>query len=482
MAYFHGVRAREIPTSIISPAQTTAGLPVAFGTAPLHLATEPAEPNKPVICYSYEEAVRQFGYSREWDKYTLCEAIYSEFQLYGVAPIVLINVLDPEKAKTAVTDSNGHDVSNDKTVVIADAVILSSLKVKIAAAGEPLILNTDYTAAYNDNEQLVISVIPGGALDSATKLYCDYDKIDTAKVTEDDLIGGIDANNKNTGLELINEIYPRFSIVPGILAAPGWSEKPKVAAVMKAKASNINTVFKCTVLTDIDTEQVKTYIDANLWKNSNSYTGIDQVVCYPCVRMSDSIFHMSTHVMGIIGKMDAANGDIPYQSPSNLAMQATGICLKDGTEVVLSLDQANLLNSQGIYTALNFVGGWKGWGNYTGAYPGNTDIKDTFIAVRRMFNWLGQTFILTYWQKVDAPLNKRFVDTVIDSEQVRLNGLVAQEYLLGADIKFLESENPTTDLMNGIFRVHRSITPPVPAQVIETIDEYDVNNFNSLFN
>lgn len=482
MAYFHGVKATEVATSIISPAQTTAGLPVVFGTAPLHLASSPAEPNKPIICYSYEEAVRQLGYSKDWDKYTLCEAIYSEFQLYGVAPVVLVNVLDPAKVKTAIVDSDGHTVTKDKTVIIDDTVNLSSLKVKIAAAGEPVVLNTDYTAAYNDDEQLVVSIIPGGALDSATKLYCDYDKIDIAKITEDDLIGGVGPDNKNTGLELINEIYPRFNIVPGIIAAPGWSEKPKVAAVMKAKASNINTVFKCTVLTDIDTAQVKTYTDANLWKNDNSYVGVDQVVCWPCVRMSDAIFHMSTHVMGIIGKMDAANDDIPYQSPSNLAIQATGICLKDGTEVILSLDQANLLNSQGIYTALNFVGGWKVWGNYTGAYPGNTDIKDTFISVRRMFNWMAQTFILTYWQKVDVPLNRRFVDSILDSEQIRLNGLVSQGYLMGAEIKFLESENSQTDLMNGIFKVHRYITPPVPAQVIETIDEYDVNNFNSLFN
>jgi len=140
-----------------------------------------------------------------------------------------------------------------------------------------------------------------------------------------------------------------------------------------------------------------------------------------------------------------------------------------------------MLNSQGIVTGLNFSGGWKSWGNYTGAYPSNTDPKDTFICVRRMFDWQYQTFILTYWQKVDRPLMPRLIKTIVDSEIIRLNGLVARGFLLGADVKFLESENSLTDLMQGIIRIHSYITPPVPAQEIDDILEYDVSNFKTLF-
>ena len=162
-------------------------------------------------------------------------------------------------------------------------------------------------------------------------------------------------------------------------------------------------------------------------------------------------------------------------------MQATGLCLADGSEVALSLEQANLLNSQGVVTALNFSGGWKSWGNFTACYPSNTDPKDCFICVRRMFDWQYQTFILTYWQKVDRPLTPRLVRTIVDSEIVRLNGLTSRGFLLGGTVKFLESENPLTDLLNGIFRIHSYITPPVPAQEIDDILEYDVNNFKVLF-
>lgn len=482
MAFFHGARASEVPTSITPPVNTTAGLPVVWGTAPVHLTEDPsAYVNKPVICYEWSEAVAALGYSEDWDKFTLSEVMFSQFQLYCVKPIIFINVLDPAKHKESVTDEEGRDVSEDHEVIIKDTVLLATLKVMAAAGGTAAKLDEDYTAAWNDDGEMVITLIEGGALYSATKIFTKYDRVDATKVTKNDIIGGVSVSGQSKGLELASSIYTLFAMVPGILAAPGWTHDPTVASVMKAKALTLCGLFRCIVLTDVDTEAVTKYADVNVWKNQNNYTGVNQVVCWPCVRNGDSVYHMSTHILGIIGVMDARNQDVPYESPSNLSMQSTGLCLKDGTEIALTLEQANLLNSQGIVTGLNFNGGWKSWGNYTGAYPSTTDVKDTFICVRRMFDWQYQTFILTYWQKVDRPLMPRLIKTIIDSEAIRLNGLVSRGFLLGADIKFLESENPLTDLMQGIIRVHTYITPPVPAQEIDDIFEYDVSNFKTLF-
>ena len=479
MAFFHGVRASEVPTSILPPVNTTAGLPVVFGTAPVHLTDEPEKyVNKPVICYSWDEAVNALGYSGDWDKYTLCEAMYSEFKLYAVKPIIFINVLDPAKHKTAEKDKEIPITEGE--AVITDDVIKSTLVVKDGVGGNVLVEGVDYIAAYNDDGYLVVTDIAGGADGGLSNFVVSYSKVDAAKVTKADIIGGA-SRTGTKGLEWIDFIYTEFSMVPGIVAAPGWSEDPGVAAVMKAKCLNISSLFRCICLTDVDTTEAGHYSDVNVWKNKNNYTGNNQVVCWPCVRLDDMVFHLSTHIMGIIGVMDAGNLDVPYQSPSNLSLQATGLCTADGKEVSLSLDQANLLNSQGVVTGLNFSGGWKSWGNYTGAYPSITDVKDSFICVRRMFDWQYQTFILTYWQMVDRPLTRRLVKTITDSEQIRLNGLVSRGYLLGADVKFLEAENPLTDLLQGIVRFHTYLTPPVPAQEIDDILEYDVNNFKTLF-
>lgn len=560
MAYFHGVRASEVPTSIIPPVNTTAGLPVVWGTAPVHLTENPeAYVNKPVICYEYAEAVKYLGYSADWDKFTLSEVMFSEFQLYGVKPIIFINVLDPKKhykdvkgveiqgitdtpaeidapmllstlkvtsgsgvetvtlAKdkdyllTNAEDGNGwlveikteiesgkitvsydkndsgttaavtqeYDASGDITLpaeAVESSVVITTTKSLTAA----LEADTDYIAAFDDNGKVILTIVDASKIVDDT-ITLNYREIDASKVTKADIIGGVSLNGETKGLEWAGYIYTLFSMVPGILAVPGWTHEPEVASVLKAKALTLCGLFRCIVLTDVDTESVRNYQEVNVWKNKNNYTGINQIVCWPCVRNGDSIYHMSTHILGIIGAMDATNEDVPYQSPSNLSMQATGLCLADGTEVSLALEQANMLNGQGIMTGLNFSGGWKSWGDYTAAYPSNTDPKDCFICVRRMFDWQYQTFILTYWQKVDRPLMPRLIKTIIDSETIRLNGLVARGFLLGADVKFLESENPLTDLMQGIIRIHSYITPPVPAQEIDYILEYNVDNFRVLF-
>ena len=51
MAYNHGVYNQEQETSLTTPIQGTAGLQVIFGTAPLHMAADPAAAvNKPAAC------------------------------------------------------------------------------------------------------------------------------------------------------------------------------------------------------------------------------------------------------------------------------------------------------------------------------------------------------------------------------------------------------------------------------------------------
>ena len=476
--YKHGVYVSEQATSLVPAVNTTAGLPVIFGTAPIHLAKDAAEANRPVLCYSYAEAVAAFGYSEDWKNYTLCEAIYSQFALYGYAPIVLVNVLDPEKHKKS---NEGEVKIVDGAAEIKAAVIPDTLVVKAAVGGDACKIDVDYTAAYDDDGVLIISVLEGGALAKATSIYASYDELDPTAVTYSDIIGGIDTDGNAKGLETLNLVFPVTGLIPGLVLAPGWSHIPAVEAVMKAKAGNINEHFKAMCIVDVPTDEVKSYSEVSEWKNSNNYVGENEVVCWPCVQNGDKVFHLSTHVMGVIASVDAKNNDIPYESPSNKTVNVQGTCLADGTEVILGPENANYLNGQGIVTALNFIGGWKLWGNRTACYPSNTDAKDAFIAIKRMFFWHASTFIQTYWVKVDGAITKRLIHSVLDSEKIRLNALVAQGVLLGGTVEFREDENAQTDLLDGKIRFHTRLTPPTPAREIDNIIEYDPDYFAALF-
>ena len=479
MAYKHGVYVSEQPTSIVPPVRVSAGLPVFVGTAPVN-QTDVTNVNKPVLCYSYKEAVEAFGFSKDFNKFTLCEAIYSQFALFNVAPVVLINVLDVDEHSTVLTPVT-KTFADDKITTTKEGIIKSTVTVKSSDDVKTYALGTDYIVSFNDDGLLVITRLSTGTITENEAVKVGYSYLDSSKVVANDIIGGIDVDGNASGLELINSIFPLFRLVPGQILAPKYSTNPAVAAVMKAKASNINQHFRAISLVDIDTDEVKKYTDAPAWKNNNNYVSTYEVACYPKVKLGDDVFHLSTQVAGLICQTDGLNEDIPYVSPSNKSLQCNSSVLEDGKEVWLAPDQAAFLNGEGIVTALNFVGGWKAWGNRTSIYPSVTDPKDAFIPLRRMFNWIGNTLTLTFWQKLDAPINRRLIETILDSANIWLNGLSARQFILGGRVEFREDENPTTDLMDGIIRFHVYVTPPTPAREIDFILEYDPEYLKTLF-
>lgn len=484
MAFRHGVYKTEVPTSLVPPVQTEAGLPVIVGTAPIHLGSDEEalkNINKPQLIYTYEEAVALFGFSDDWEKYTLCEFIYSQFALFAMCPCVLVNVLDPEIHKENVTGAEfpveDGAANLGQNVVLERGVTFSGLLSSCEAG-------VDYSLGYDKNGDAILSVLAGGRLAGAASVTVGFTRLKPELVAEADIIGGVNfLTGNNEGLELVDSVFPKFRLIPGLLGAPKWSQKPAVAAVMRAKMENINGLFTGQAVVDIpsDAAGADRYSEAPEWKNRNNYMSERQFVCWPKVKLGDRTFHLSTQLIGLMNKTDAGNQDIPYESPSNKLLQMNACVNAAGKEIDLGLEQANYLNGQGIVTPLNWIGGWRAWGNRTGTYPAVTDPKDAFIPIRRMFDWIGNEFIQTFWQKVDKPMTPRLVRTIVNSFNIRLNSLAAREVILGGRVEFLESENALTDLMNGILRFHIYVTPPPPAEQIWGVLEFDPDYFNVLF-
>jgi phage tail sheath protein FI len=434
--------------------------------------------NKPQFVSSYAEAVELFGFSRDWEKYTLCEFIYSQFALFAVSPCVLINVLDPTLHKESVA-ATAYAVT-EKIVNLGQDVLLDS----VAFDGSSPVAGTDYSLGYDKDGNAILTLLDGGSLASAASVTVGFTRLDSSAVDDYDIIGGVNITTGDyEGLELVNAVFPKFRVIPGLLASPKWSQKAAVAAVMRAKMDNINGHFTGQSVVDIpsDAAGADRYTEAPEWKNLNNYMAERQIVCWPKVKLGDDAFHLSTQLIGLMNKTDAGNEDVPYESPSNKMLQMNACVNALGKELTLGMEQANYLNGQGIVTALNWIGGWRAWGNRTGAYPAVTDPKDAFIPIRRMFDWIGNEFILTFWQKVDKPMTKRLVRTIVNSYNIRLNGLAAREFILGGRVEFLESENPVTDLMDGILRFHIYVTPPPPAEQIVGILEFDPAYLSTLF-
>lgn len=480
MAYYHGISTRQVATSLSTPVTAASGVTFVVGTAPVHLLdtdtidgkTTYKNVNVPIMCNNYSEAVSALGYSDDWEKYTLCEVMYNHFQLYATAPVFFVNVLDPAKHKISAAAEN-YSVVDGKAKLPFDT-IAESVKIAEYKRGE------DFDLLY-DGDSLIVEILDGGAIPAdTTELSIEFDKVDPSQVTKANIIGGFDVNTKKTsGFELLESVFPKYGIAPDILICPKWSSDSEVAAIMATKAANINGVFEAKALIDVDTTAVKHYADVPAWKKAKNINDRAQALCFPMCRLGDRVFHMSVQMAGLMATVDTNNGGCPAESPSNKTMKIDSAVLADGTEVLLDLTQANYLNSNGVTTALNFIGGFVLWGNETACFPANTDVKDYFLCVSRMFGWVSNSLVLTYWSKIDSKFNRRLIDSIVDSVNIWLNGLVAEEKLLGGRVEFNESENTTVSLMSGKAVFHIFLTPPSPAKEIEFVLEYDTSYVTS---
>lgn len=482
MAYSCGISLYEIPTSVIAPVESDSAIIVAVGTAPVNQLETPSI-NEPVIAYNYKEAVEKMGFSQNFKQYTLSEVIDVAFSKFAVCPIVMINVLDPKKHKKSKEGEEYNII--DKTVTIGkEGVLLDSLIIKDTTESITYELGIDYEVSFNSDFYAIIHILPDGTANNEIAVKVSYDVLDPSLVDSNDIVGGYDnIEKKYKGLECVSQVYSKLGVIPGQIIAPGFSQRPVVAAVMRAKTEKISGLFRATAVVDIDssTTGADSYDKVYEWKTQNSYVHENMICCYPMVKIGDIVYHYSTMWAAMTMKTDAENGNNPYVSPSNKNLPITGLVTESGKSVYLDLSQASMLNGNGICTAIN-LNGWKTRGNNTSIYPSNTDVKDRFIPVRRFFSWWGNSFILTYFQKVDSPMNRRLIDAVVDSENIRANGYVARGMLAGAKIEFRESENPVTDLLNGILRFHQFLTPFPPAETIENTLEFDPTMLQSALN
>ena len=477
MAYKHGVYVREQATKLIAPVLGTAGLQVVVGTAPVNMLPDPAAAcNTPLLVQSYAEAVGAVGYNSDFAAYTLCESISVNFQVVGTGPMVFINVLDPAKHSADIEETE-LEVVEGVAHLEATGAIPGTLKV---LDGETeLKKDEDYTTLFNEDGTLSIALI-GNA---AATLKVSGKRLDPSLVTPNDIIGGVDVNTgKETGLEVIRQIYPKLAMTPGILLAPRFSANPNVSAALQAKTKDINGVFKAVTVIDIDStaEGATKYTDVKEQKERQAVTDPNAYAVWGYGKLGDVVYSGSALAASLTAYTDAVNGDIPNVSPSNKTLSIGAICLADGTEIMLDQTQANTVNGFGVATFLN-MNGFRLWGNNTACYPGNSDPKDRWFSVRRFFCWTGNTFILTYFQKVDDPTNPRLIEAIVDSENVRGNSFVARDICARYEITFNEDENPTTDLLNGKITFHQYLTPYVPAEDIENILEFDPDALSKLF-
>lgn len=468
----HGVFVDEEATVINTPRQVTSGIQFVVGTAPVHLTGKPSQTvNVPILCSKLAEASQSLGYSREdMTEFTLCQSMYWNFELFQTAPVIFVNVLDPKKHTKDIT-ADDISVSEKQILVKQKNILLDTAKV--SSSGTELKEGVDYITSFDDEGFLLVTLLDGGLGEGVDTLSVAAKQLAPEKVTYQDIIGGYDSETgKESGLQLIRRVFPMFGITAATIIAPGFSHIPAVGAVMEALCEEINGTFRAETVLDLDCTVCTKYEDVPKAKEEAGYHSEHAFVVWPMVKKGTHILYGSANVAAITQASDYANGDIPNVSPSNEAAGIDGAVLSDGTEVFLDLQQAGVVNGAGVGTYLNMQG-WKLWGNYSAAYPKNTDPKDKFWCHRRFFTWHGNKFITTYLVKCDNPSNTKLIETIVDEENLTCNGYVAAGVCAGAGIELEKEKNSTETLIDGKLYFRQKLTPYPPAQEIVNTLYYD---------
>ncbi len=221
MAVTHGINTSKKATSVSVPVTVASGVHFAVGTAPVQMVG--GKTNEVIMLNSYEEAVQLLGYSDDWQKYSLCMEVYSAFMLYKIAPVFVVNVLDPAKHRTEEKTAAYTPIEN--RVELPLEVIADSVKVESKVKGE------DFEVFYT-NTACVVEF----TTDTTGEVRVTSISVDPSQVTKRDVIGGYDVTTHAvTGLELIDSTFPKHTIAPDLIVCPNWSHDPEVAAVMSAK-------------------------------------------------------------------------------------------------------------------------------------------------------------------------------------------------------------------------------------------------------
>ena len=485
------VQVSDAPTAlkVITPVDSAHIVVVAAApvhTSPNYIWTTPGSGlspyakvvNAPVSCLVPADFTTQLGYSTRFgpgttNPYGAAEVYDCAMVENRVSPVTVINPFDPWSMSTFRTIA-GLTISASNTILVDGEVILASLVVK-GSSGTHYTSGIDYNFSYNDGTLLqgTISVFANSALSNEPTVTVTFYTPNLSNIDKNDIIGGVDVNGNSSGLAVLEKVFPVTDLVPALVLTPGFGADPEVYAAANAQCQNINNGrFRAMYIGDIDAHNVRQYGQINLWKNTNNFVSRFTLAGWPAVELGDKKYHASTMEAVLCANTDKQFGGIPYVAPSTKSASITGTILWDGTPVFMDPTQADYIENLGVFTFLNFRG-WNSLGDFTLAWPNDSDPVHFWIPIQRMFIWLGNTLSVNLHQFIDLPGNLRTLSSINETIQAYLNTLVQAQAAWTARCTFNPDENPIEEILRGRYHFQVLWSPPTPIRTLLISLVYD---------
>lgn len=273
--------------------------------------------------------------------------------------------------------------------------------------------------------------------------------------TTANIIGGVTAEGKRTGMKALLAAPAQLGVKPRILGVPGHDTQA-VATELLSVAQSLRG-FAYISAYGCKTVQEAIAYRANFSQREGMLIWPD-FINFDTVLDADATAYATARALGLRAKIDEQTGW--HKSLSNVGVNGvTGISADVFWDLQDPATDAGLLNQSAITTLIR-KDGFRFWGSRCLS----DDPLFAFESYTRTAQVLADTMAEGQLWAVDGPLNPSLARDIIEGLRAKLRSLVNQGYLIGADCWLDESVNDKDSLKAGKLTIDYDYTPVPPLE------------------
>ncbi|MDG4947400.1 phage tail sheath subtilisin-like domain-containing protein [Actinobacillus equuli subsp. haemolyticus] len=443
MAFHHGSETKRENGGSVAVSTVDSAIIGIVGTAPMGAV------NELTVCVTSKDFAK-FG-TITGAGFTLPDA-FDIIERYAAGKCYVVNVLDPAKHRTTITD---EVLELDSNTLTAKTTRQGLLTVSITAGGRSLNEGDDYTVVLQTGDIKFKT--------NQTALKATYTYADPTKVTENDIKGGVDSlTGKRKGFELLRDGFNLYGADAKILICPEFDKTASCAAALETLANQLHA--KAYVQLPKGTSLAKAIQGRGPAGTINASASNENVRhFFPYViGSSNSLESLATHAAALRCKVDVDFGY--WFSTSNRTLSGViGMELPLTARVDDLQSETNQVNAVGISTVFNSFGtGFRLWGNRSSNFPTDTHISN-FEVASRTGDIIDESIRQAELRFIDLPIDDALIDSFLETIDTFLR---SQKSLVGYAVSLDYDYDLVDAFSQGQIPLVYEYTPKLPGERI----------------
>ncbi|EOY5741554.1 TPA: phage tail sheath protein [Enterobacter bugandensis] len=278
---------------------------------------------------------------------------------------------------------------------------------------------------------------------------------ETEAETTSNIIGGVTADGKKTGMKALLSAQSQLGVKPRILGVPGHDTQA-VATELLSVAQSLRGFAYLSAYGCKTVEEAITYRD-NFSQREGMLIWPD-FINFDTVLNADATAYATACALGLRAKIDEQTGW--HKTLSNVGVNGvTSISADVFWDLQDPATDAGLLNQNDVTTLIR-KDGFRFWGSRCLS----DDPLFAFENYTRTAQVLADTIAEAHMWAVDKPLNPSLARDIIEGIRAKLRNLKTQGYIIGADCWLDESVNDKDSLKAGKLTIDYDYTPVPPLE------------------